>query len=53
MGFSGEGSRAAEAAAEGGGSGGDERSVEEVGMRHGGGAIELGEERESVVTKWV
>lgn len=45
MGFSGEGSCAAEAAAEGGGSGGDERSVEEVGMRHGVGAIELGERK--------
>lgn len=35
MGFAGEGSGAAEAAAEGWGSGGDERSVEKVRMRHG------------------
>lgn len=35
MGSAGEGSCAAEAAAEGWGSGGDERSVEKVGMRHG------------------
>ena len=53
MGLSGEVGGAAKAAAEGGTSGGDEGSVEKVGMSHGFSERELGRRQRMCLMKWV